>query len=234
MAPAFFVERRRRLRKAMLSIRPQSLYLYHEHFLPLPCPLTSDRNHSAEDDSAVSTAASILAALRRRSRCTNLRAVYPAGGIGGWRVGKRIVQPCGRVLDGLQVLTSAFGIGCFFPGRKSCECVIRGWMKLIRSRQRWLGRDSSQTLSCIKLSSYDIPWSGYGQFLKSFLEEKFDSEIRVWVWSTLHKRLKTTFSRRIIYYILYMSYWKNTLLQMASVEETALAWFGFETNKLFA
>lgn len=127
-----------------------------------------------------------------------------------------------------------FGIGCFFPGRKSCECVIRGWMKLIRCRQRWLGRDSSQTLSCIKLSSYDIPWSGYGQFLKSFLEEKFDSEIRVWVWSTLHKRLKTTFSRRIIYYILYMSYWKNTLLQMASVEETALAWFGFETNKLFA
>lgn len=50
-------------------------------------------------------------------------------------------------------------------------------MKLIRCRQRWLGRDSSQTLSCIKLSSYDIPWSGYGQFLKSFLEEKFDSEI---------------------------------------------------------
>lgn len=32
----------------------------------------------------------------------------------------------GRVCDGLQVLRSALGIGCFFPGRKSYEYVIRG------------------------------------------------------------------------------------------------------------
>lgn len=74
----------------------------------------------------------------------------------------------GRVCDGLQVLRWALGIECFFPGRKSYECVIRGlcgegwggWRKLISYRQRWLGRDLSQTLSCIMLSCKVIPRSG--------------------------------------------------------------------------